>query len=126
MSVAGSGILETVHALRTLLSRLESQAVTHPQLAQSLLSNLNQIIKPFVEAQLSTFDVHLRAELEALRDTIQVSSSNSITSPDISLSVGQDLVLTGVTLQPTTTGFSEGYLRIKINDKYYKLALLND
>ena len=126
MSLAGSGLLEIVHTLRTFITRLEAQSVTHPQLAQNLLRHLNEVIRPFVAAQLGAFEEHLRAELEALRDTIQVSSSSSISSPDISLSVGQDLVLTGVTLQPTTTGFSEGYLRIKINDKYYKLALLND
>ena len=108
MSLAGSGLLEIVHTLRTFITRLEAQSVTHPQLAQ----NLNEVIRPFVAAQLGAFEAHLQAELEALRDTIQVGSTSSITSPEISLSVGQDLVLTGVTLQPTTTGFSEGYLRI--------------
>jgi hypothetical protein len=60
-------------------------------------------------------------------DTITLNTSGLTTTVDLTLDVGNDLILSGANITATTAGgFTAEYLRVKINGIYYKLQLLAD
>lgn len=55
MSIAGSGLLQTIDALLMFIRRVQAAAVSHPQLTQALLSHTEEVVKPHIDLQLNLY-----------------------------------------------------------------------
>ena len=55
------------------------------------------------------------------------NKDNSITSNDLTLTIEDNLILNGNNIVETTAGgYTNKYLRVKINNQFYKIQLLSD
>jgi hypothetical protein len=55
MALAGSGFIQITDAILKLIRRVQSAAVSHPQLAQALLSHTEEVIKPHIDLTLKLY-----------------------------------------------------------------------
>lgn len=55
MALAGSGFIQITDAILKLIRRVQSAAVSHPQLAQALLSHTEEVIKPHIDLTLNLY-----------------------------------------------------------------------
>lgn len=64
---------------------------------------------------------------DGLVNSININKAGLTTTTDLTLDIGNDLVLNGDNIVETTAGgFTANYLKIKINGQYYKLQLLSE
>jgi hypothetical protein len=64
---------------------------------------------------------------DGLVNSININKAGLTTTTDLTLDIGNDLVLNGDNIVETTAGgFTSNYLKIKINGQYYKLQLLSE
>ena len=60
-------------------------------------------------------------------DSLNMTKAGLTTTTDLTLDIGNDLILNGDNIIETTAGgFTANYLKIKINGQYYKLQLLSE
>lgn len=55
MSIAGSGVLQTIDAVIEMIRRVRAAAVSHPQLTQALLTHTEEVIKPHIDLTLNLY-----------------------------------------------------------------------
>jgi len=64
---------------------------------------------------------------DGLVNSININKAGLTTTNDLTLDIGNDLILNGDNIIETTAGgFTANYLKIKINGQYYKLQLLSE